>query len=391
MIHRGLTDKNTSYHVLSVTPAATYNGACAPTVYVSTDAQAISNLRDQLIRNEDVNHTGGPQVYAVHRMTIPDDLRRAMVDQQIQRSTFGAPARVAPTGMLSQDHDVIVGRDYFHDQSQWMTKGYNGVRDTVIGVRTEMQGREQVLQAFADAAAKTNPYKMLDADELARPDTKAAMEMAFMGKELNHFALYPAVSMMAKNGLDTAEMVPEFQKEYEKQLETLGEKHPEWGKHTLQNEALTATAWTFQTTMCGNDMRQQGVFQFIAGQSRTMQEQCAQLDSQERDQAFTYATQELSSHLQQNGQYIDNRTAQGFRNQVMMTVGERVNREGFSQEMVQRAIKDVAREFEKGVREHGDDKAGFNFANIADRAEAMEADLHEHGENDGREDVSIDD
>jgi hypothetical protein len=373
--------KGQTYWALSKQPADGYTGGMSPTVYLSRDAQALENLRTNWINKEKTNHTQGPQVYQIDRVYV-DELRGAMIDQRLEaaaRGDFGPEAKItgivsmAPTGFQTDNQwSVIVGKDYLHPAvSNEITT------NPVIAVQTLMQQRDKTLVPFREAADRTNPYKMLDSDELARPETKEAMMMAYTGQGVDR-NLYPAVSMMAKNGLDTAEMVPDFQKAYEKHMDDLSAKHPEWGRHQLQNEALTATAWEFQTQHCGNDMRQQGVFQFIAGQSRAAQQQCAMLDSQERDQAFSYATQEISAHLQQNGQGIEQHAAQGFRNRVMMTVGERVNREGFSQAMVQGAIKDVAAEFAKGVQAYGDKQAGVCFENIAGTAEYLEGALEDH-------------
>ena len=384
MAHGNVTGNQPTYWALSVQSADGYTGGMAPTVYVSSDARALDALRTQLMNTENINNTQGPKVYQIDRV-YPDPLRAAMIDQRLQEAAegrLGVQAKItgivkmAPTGFKTDNSwDVIVGKDYLHPEySGWITK------NPVIAVQTIMQQRDQSLVPFREAAERTNPYKTLDSTELARPETKEAMMMAYTGQGVDR-NLYPAVSMMAKNGLDTAEMVPDFQKLYEKHMDDLASQHPEWGRHQLQNEALTATAWEFQTQHCGNDMRQQGVFQFIAGQSRAAQQQCAMLDSAERDQAFSYATQEISAHLQQNGQGIEQHAAQGFRNRVMMTVGERVNREGFSQAMVQGAIKDVATEFAKGVQAYGDTKAGICFENIAGTAEYLEANMDALEEN----------
>ena len=385
MIHRGPTDKNTRYHVLSVTPAATYDGACAPTVYVSTDAQAISNLRDNLIRNEDVNHAGGPQVYTMHRMTIPDDLRRAMVDQQIQRSSFGAPVQVAPTGMLSQDRDAIVGRDYFHEQSQWMAKGYKDLRDVVTGVRTEMQVRDQVLQPFAQAAAKTYSPEFI-----ITPENKDALLMAYAGIGIQHETIKPAIARMAEKGLDTAIMAPDFQKEYEAQLDALTESRPGAGRHELQNEALMSTAFIFQTQHCGNFMDQQAVFMGITVQCRNVREQCAQLDAQERTNAFGYAGGQVMQYMQNYGQYLSNEQRQLFAMTVNQRVGELQRTTELTNRTLEGVIRDTAKEFAAQARETGDHRASFNFNNIADAAEHnMEA--MERAENDSLDDISVDD
>ena len=385
MIQRGQTDKNTSYHVLSVTPAASYNGAQAPVVYVSTDAQAISDLRDQLIQNEDVSRVGGPNVYEVSRMTIPDDLRRAMVDQAIQRSSFGAPARVAPTGMLSQDRDVIVGRDYFHEQSQWMTKGYQGVRDTVTGVRTEMMTRDQVLQPFAAAAEKTS-YP----EDYLTPENKDALLMAYAGVGIQHNAIKPAIARMAEHGLDTAVMAPDFQQEYDQQLQKVAQSHPGVGRHEMQNEALMNAAWTFQTERCGNFMGQQGVFMGIAGQCRAMQEQCAQLDLHERTEAFGYAGGQVMQYMQNFGQYLSNEQRQIFAMTVNQRVGELQQHAAPTQKAMEGIIRDTAKEFAAQAREAGDHRSSFSFNNIADAADKSFESL-ERAENEGLSEVEIDD
>ncbi len=385
MIQRGQTDKHTSYHVLSVTPAASYNGAQAPVVYVSTDAQAISNLRDQLIQNEDVSRVGGPNVYEVSRMTIPEDLRRAMVDQAIRRSSLGEPARVAPTGMLSQDRDVIVGRDYFHEQSDWMTKGYKGVRDTVTGVRTEMKMRDQVLQPFAEAAEKTSyPEDYLTANN------KDSMLMAYAGVGIQHDAIKPAIARMAEHGFDTAVMSAEFQKEYESQLKSVEKTHPGAGRHEMQNTALMNTAWTFQTERCGNFMGQQGVFMGIAGQCRAMQEQCAQLDLHERTEAFGYSGGQVMQYLQNFGQYLSNEQRQLFAMTVNQRVGELQQHTAPTQKAIEGIIRDTAKEFAAQAREAGDHRSSFNFNNIADAADRSFESL-ERAENEGLGEVEIND
>lgn len=366
MIRGKATNEHTTYYALSVTPAHDFTGAMT-TVYLSNNSQAIENLRDQLIANEDVNHTHGPNVYQVANVTIPDELRRTMADQNIERSVFGAPVRMPATGMLVQHSDVVVGKDYFHGPSQWMMKGHNGLRDVVTGVRTEMQVRDQVLQPFADSAAKTNPYKMLDADDLARPETKAAMTMAFTGQGVSP-ALYPAVAMMAKNGLDTAEMVPEFQKEYERQLEVVNQTHPGVGRHEWQNEALMNAAWTFQTERCGNDMRQQGVFQFIAGQARNAREQCATLDLHERTEAFGYAGDQVQQYMQNFGQYLTAEQRGDFGMSVNLRVGELQRHAEPTQKALQGVIQEVAQEFAQQAREAGRHQEAFNYSNIADAA-----------------------
>lgn len=219
--------------------------------------------------------------------------------------------------------------------------------------------------------------------------------MAYAGKGLQHDAIMPAVQRMAVNGWDTAAMVPDFQQRYEHHLKVLHAGHPEWGHHTLQNEALMTTAVEFQQTKCGNDMRQQGVFQGIANYCQEQREQALGLDNQERAQAINYAQRAVDDHLKQNSYGIISRDAQNFRSQVIHAVESRLGVQPFSQAMVQGAIKDVAQEFatrdSRGAIQYGEREGKASFSAIAHDAGEMEANFQEHGEFDGMDEVSLDD
>lgn len=391
MINGKPTNENTIYYTLSVTPAPQYDGR-TPTVYVSTSSQAIENLRDHLIQTENTSHAGPPNVYQVDHMTIPDALRRRMVDQAIEtanKTQFGQPPMLQSTGMTSHMRDIIVGPDFFHGPSQWI------LVNRVESVQTLMAERNQTLIPFREAAANTNPYKLFDAAELRDPQIKEAMEMAYAGKGIRHEAIVPAIEVMAKNGWDTAAMTPAFQQQYEHHERVLHAQHPEWGRHTLQNEALMETANTWRDKKCGNDMRQQDVFARIAMSCYNYRDAALAMDSTEKTTAIRYAQREVDAQLRENGEDIIARDAQSFRQRVLQGVEHRLGREVFTHAMVQGVIKETAEEFStrhlRGVVHYGEKEGKEAFQNIAKSAGNLELECHEFGANDGMDEVSIDD
>lgn len=391
MINGKPTNENTIYYTLSITPAPQYDGR-TPTVYVSTSSQAIENLRDHLIKTENTSHAGPPNVYQVDHMTIQDALRRRMVDQAIEtanKTQFGQPPMLQSTGMTSHMRDIIVGPDFFHGPSQWI------LVNRVESVRTLMAERNQTLIPFREAAANTNPYKLFDAAELRDPQIKEAMEMAYAGKGIRHEAIIPAIEVMAKNGWDTAAMTPAFQEQYEHHERVLHAQHPEWGRHTLQNEALMETANTWRDKKCGNDMRQQDVFARIAMSCYSYRDAALAMDSTEKTTAIRHAQREVDAQLKTNGAGIISKDAQNFRQRVVQGVERRLGREVFTHAMVQGVIKETAEEFAtrhlRGAIQYGEKEGKAGFENIARSAGEMERACNELGENDGMDEVSVDD
>lgn len=391
MINGKPTNENTIYYTLSVTPAPQYDGL-TPTVYVSTSSQAIENLRDHLMKTENTNPAGPPNVYQVDHMTIQDALRRRMVDQAIEtanKTQFGQPPMLQSTGMTSHMRDIIVGPDFFHGPSQWI------LVNQVDEVRKLMAERNQTLIPFREAAANTNPYKLFDAAELRDPQIKAAMEMAYAGKGIRHEAIVPAIEVMAKNGWDTAAMTPAFQQQYEHHERVLHAQHPEWGRHTLQNEALMETANTWRNNKCGNDMRQQNVFARIAMDCHQQRTAVAAKDSTEQTTAIRYAQGEVDAQLRENGEGIIAKDARSFRQRVLQGVEHRLGREEFSQAMVQGVIKETAEEFATrhlhGAIQYGEKEGKAGFENIALSAFKLERAYQGFDENDGLDEASIDD
>lgn len=391
MINGKPTNENTIYYTLSVTPAPQYDGR-APTVYVSTDSKAIESMRDYLIKNENTSHAGPPNVYQVDHMTIQDGLRRRMVDQAIEhanKTQFGQPPMMQSTGMTSHIRDSIVGPDYFHGPSSWI------IANPVESVQILMAERNQTLVPFREAAANTNPYKLFDAEQMRDPQIKDALTMAYTGRGIQHEAIVPAIERMAANGLDTAAMVPAFQQQYEHHERVLHASHPEWGHRTLQNEAVLAAATTFQEKRCGNDMRQQNVFARIAMDCHQQRTAVAAMDSTEKTTAIRYAQREVDAQLRENGEDIIARDAQSFRQRVLQGVEHRLGREVFTNAMVQGVIKETAEEFStrhlRGVVHYGEKEGKEAFQNIAKSAGNLELECKEFDENDGMDEVSIDD
>ena len=325
-------------------------------------------------------------------MTIQDALRRRMVDQAIEtanKTQFGQPPMLQSTGMTSHMRDIIVGPDFFHGPSQWI------LVNRVESVRTLMAERNQTLIPFREAAANTNPYKLFDAAELRDPQIKEAMEMAYAGKGIRHEAIIPAIEVMAKNGWDTAAMTPAFQEQYEHHERVLHAQHPEWGRHTLQNEALMETANTWRDKKCGNDMRQQDVFARIAMSCYSYRDAALAMDSTEKTTAIRHAQREVDAQLKTNGAGIISKDAQDFRQRVVQGVERRLGREVFTHAMVQGVIKETAEEFAtrhlRGAIQYGEKEGKAGFENIARSAGEMERACNELGENDGMDEVSVDD
>ena len=219
--------------------------------------------------------------------------------------------------MVTHTHDAVIGQDYFHMQST--CKG-----NLLPSVAAEMNLRNQALAPMQAAEAKTSRRNM---PNLLNSETITSMQMCYLQQGVRHPVLEDALRRMAEHGLDTAADAVGFQAKYEEQHSVLQASHPEWGQNQVAYQAVVNTALHYQMYECNADLAQQNVYALIAGEYRDNLALAAAKDSAERDQAFSYATQEISAHLQMNGQGIEQHSAQGFRNRVMMTVGERVNKE----------------------------------------------------------------
>lgn len=352
----------------------------ATTGVVSNNYDALNNMRTNAVKGEKPIGPDGPMVHVISTVTFSSFAEEASLLYQLENSGFAHSTEFKTDMMSTHGHDAVIGKDYFHQAST--PQG-----NLLASVLSEMNIRNQALQPMREAMEKTSARNM---PNLAKAETIESMKMCYAHVGVRHPVLQEAIARMAAHGLDTASDAFGFQNKFEARLQELQATAPEMGYNTRLNIAVIDTARHYQLHECSSDLMQQTVYQQIGVAYRDQLQHAAELDADMRDQAFSYATQAVSEHLAQNGQYIDNHAAQGFRHRVMLTVGERVNQEGFSQEMVQRTIKEVARDMEKGVRAYNDNKAGFCFANIADRAEAMEAELHQRGENDSLDEVSHD-
>lgn len=341
----------------------------ASTALISDNYDALQHQRTNDIKNEVRNDAGDPMVYTISNVTFSSFAKEVEAVAKLNDSGMRRAAEVSTQGMITHGHDAVIGADYLFASADL---GSN----VMVAVDSQMQVRRPALQELRDAISQTPGRNM---PNMSDSKTKESLQACYVKDVRKCDMLNYAFDKMAERGVDTAAQAMPFQEYYEKHLIKLGQQYPDWGQAQRQVEAAIATALHWQLHECGSDLRQQGVFSNIAGHYAAQREQAVIIDTNVKDQALTFATQAVSDHLRQNGQFINNQAAQVFRHRVLTQVIGQVNMEGFSQSMVQGVIKNVARQFEKDVRESGDHKAGFCFANIGDQAEKEETNMERNG------------